>query len=110
MDATAAVVSFGGLAEFGSSSLTRVEDIIPPGVVADTEVYSNSTMQLDNISLPEIVVGVECAGKSANTNGVPASTFCGNTTMTATAAIKSRRAARVNSGNSPGKMAAACLQ
>ncbi|KAH9267743.1 hypothetical protein BASA83_009817 [Batrachochytrium salamandrivorans] len=57
-------------------------------------------MQLDNISLPEIVVGVECAGKSANTNGVPASTFCGNTTMTATAAIKSRRAARVNSGNS----------
>ncbi|KAH9263701.1 hypothetical protein BASA83_012880 [Batrachochytrium salamandrivorans] len=57
-------------------------------------------MQLDNNSVPEIVVGVECAGKSANTNGVPASTFCGNTTMTATAAIKSRRAARVNSGNS----------
>ncbi|KAH6563566.1 hypothetical protein BASA62_008453 [Batrachochytrium salamandrivorans] len=135
MDATAAVVSFGGIAGFGSSSLTRVDDIIPPGVVADTEcignnvdtievctdiyhgsktmtaadvvfldgvarVYSNSTMQLDNNSVPEIVVGVECAGKSANTNGVPASTFCGNTTMTATAAIKSRRAARVNSGNS----------
>ncbi|KAH6595142.1 hypothetical protein BASA50_006129 [Batrachochytrium salamandrivorans] len=135
MDATAAVVSSGGVAEFGSSSLTRVEDIIPPGVVADTEcignnvdtievctgiyhgsktmmdsdvvlsdgvdrVYSNSTMQLDNNSLPEIVVGVECAGKSANTNGVPASTFCGNTTMTATAATKSRRATRVNSGNS----------
>ncbi|KAH6588937.1 hypothetical protein BASA50_010358 [Batrachochytrium salamandrivorans] len=134
MDATAAVVSSGGVAEFGSSSLTRVEDIIPPGVVADTEcignnvdtievctgiyhgsktmmdsdvvlsdgvdrVYSNSTMQLDNNSLPEIVVGVECAGKSANTNGVPASTFCGTTTMTATAATKSRRATRVNSGN-----------
>ncbi|KAH6601713.1 hypothetical protein BASA61_001846 [Batrachochytrium salamandrivorans] len=96
MDATAAVVSSGGVAEFGSSSLTRVDDIIPPGVVADTECIGNN---VDTIEVCT-VVGVECAGKSANTNGVPASTFCGNTTMTATAAIKSRRAARVNSGNS----------
>ncbi|KAH6602772.1 hypothetical protein BASA61_000804 [Batrachochytrium salamandrivorans] len=32
-------------------------------------VYSNSTMQLDSTSFPEIVVGVGCAGGNADTNG-----------------------------------------
>ncbi|KAH9267712.1 hypothetical protein BASA83_009786 [Batrachochytrium salamandrivorans] len=110
MDVTAAVVSFGGIAGFGSSSLTRVDDIIPPGVVADTECIEftrTAPCNLITTVVPEIVVGVECAGKSANTNGVPASTFCGNTTMTATAAIKSRRAARPRGGKVRAAAAAA---
>ncbi|KAH9255651.1 hypothetical protein BASA81_006256 [Batrachochytrium salamandrivorans] len=64
-------------------------------------VYSNSTMQLDNNSLPEIVVGVECAGKSANTNGVLVH-FVGTPYDGYCWPPKSRRALEY-SGNPPGK-------
>ncbi|KAH9262079.1 hypothetical protein BASA82_000865 [Batrachochytrium salamandrivorans] len=54
-------------------------------------VYSNSTMQLDSTSFPEIAVGVGCVGGNPDTNGGQADTQCGNTTMTAAGVILSAK-------------------
>ncbi|KAH9267707.1 hypothetical protein BASA83_009781 [Batrachochytrium salamandrivorans] len=86
MDATAAVVLSGAVAEFGSSSLTRVDDIIPPGVVADTEcvggnpdtiesrraarVNSGNSTRQNGSSLPAIVVEAKCTSKKIVATGV----------------------------------------
>ncbi|KAH6588602.1 hypothetical protein BASA61_005875 [Batrachochytrium salamandrivorans] len=102
-DATAGVVSSGGVGGFGLNSLTRADGVIPPGMAVNTDcisdnldttgvevstaygsntmtvagvvlsdevsrVYSNSLMQLDNTSFPEIVVGMGWAVRVNSSN------------------------------------------
>ncbi|KAH6583388.1 hypothetical protein BASA61_008005 [Batrachochytrium salamandrivorans] len=69
-----------------SKTMTDTGVILSDGVA---RVYSNSTMQLDSISFPEIVVGVGGAGGNVDPNGICTGTQCGNTTMTDTGVILS---------------------
>ncbi|KAH9257528.1 hypothetical protein BASA81_004290 [Batrachochytrium salamandrivorans] len=134
MDATAAVVSSGGVGGFGSNSYMQPDGVIPPGMAVNTDcigdnldttgvevstaygsntmtvagvvlsdevsrVYSNSLMQLDNTSFPEIVVGMGCTYKSVEiTRGKTSTNFISTTTMAA-ATILPGGAARVYSSS-----------
>ncbi|KAH6580593.1 hypothetical protein BASA61_009554 [Batrachochytrium salamandrivorans] len=86
-----------------ATSAFHVRDYLrQTGVVLSDEVarvYSNSPMQLDNNSLPEIAVGMGCTNKSVDTNEVPTNTNCVSNTMTATTAILPGGVARVNSSS-----------
>ncbi|KAH6560549.1 hypothetical protein BASA60_000290 [Batrachochytrium salamandrivorans] len=97
-DATAGVVSSGGAVStaYGSNTMTVAGVVLSDEV---SRVYSNSLMQLDNTSFPEIVVGMGCTYKSVEITRGKISTNSISTTTMAAAAIKSRRAVRVNSSN-----------
>ncbi|KAH6566570.1 hypothetical protein BASA60_009426 [Batrachochytrium salamandrivorans] len=86
-----------------ATSAFHVRDYLRQTAVALSDgvarVYSNSTMQLDNNSLPEIAVGMGCTNKSVDTNEVPTNTNCVSNTMTATTAILPGGVARVNSSS-----------
>ncbi|KAH6596281.1 hypothetical protein BASA50_005325 [Batrachochytrium salamandrivorans] len=83
-----------------SKTMTDTGVILSDGVA---RAYSNSTMQLDSISFPEIVVGVGGAGGNVDPNGICTGTQCGNTTMTDTGVILSGGSVRVYS-NSPTRL------
>ncbi|KAH6574730.1 hypothetical protein BASA62_002317 [Batrachochytrium salamandrivorans] len=89
----------------------RNNTMMDTGVVLSNgvgRVYSNSTMQLDSTSFPEIAVGVGCVGGNPDTNGICTGTQCGNTTMTAAGVILSGGSVRVYS-NSPTRLDSSSL-
>ncbi|KAH6575826.1 hypothetical protein BASA62_001748 [Batrachochytrium salamandrivorans] len=73
---------------YGSNTMTVAGVVLSDEV---SRVYSNSLMQLDNTSFPEIVVGMGCTYKSVEITRGKISTNSISTTTMAAAAIKSRR-------------------